>query len=55
MTYPVAENYMDDLEAYQNDMDKLEQEALRIIEKARITPITDDEAALLRWAAGVGN
>lgn len=40
----------EDQAAYQADMDRFEQEARRVIEKAKREPITEDEAALLRWS-----
>jgi len=43
----------DDYAAYCNDLNQREKDAFDIIEKARHEAITDDEAALLRWASGV--
>lgn len=43
----------DDQAAYHADMLAYEQDAVRVIEKAQHEPITQDEAALLRWAAGL--
>ena len=43
----------DEQAAYHADMLAYEAEALRVIDKARREPITEDEAALLRWAAGL--
>lgn len=43
----------DDQAAYHADMLAYEEDALRVIDKATREPITQDEAALLRWAAGL--
>lgn len=43
----------DDQAAHHADMLAFEEEALRVIDKATREAITQDEAALLRWAAGL--
>ena len=43
----------DEQAAYHADMLAYQADALRVIDKARREPITEDEAALLRWAAGL--
>ncbi len=45
----------DEQAAYHADMLAFQQDALRVIDKARQEPITEDEAALLRWAAGLAH
>lgn len=49
------DQYADDRAQYEADMNQAEADTIRIIEKARHQPITEDEAALLRWAAGVSH
>lgn len=42
-----------DQAAFHAEMLAYEHETERVIEKATHQPITDDEAALLRWASGI--
>lgn len=50
MDYQEQDQRDADMAAFHADMERFAEEAERVMAEAKTRPITDDEAALLKWA-----